>query len=209
VNGPGRLTVSNGMTLFGGSTLRLQLNGTTAATQFDQVRVLGGNVALGLSAASRPTLDATLGFTSAVGDVFRFIDDTSVTTALLGQFSATLLTVSDQTFNISSTGGTGNDATLTHINTRSAFHDRSISTPIDEGSEAVLRGTIVDPDPLDTFFLEVTWGDGGATETFRFRPSDSRQVELRHTYTDNAAGGGAYAVHLLWRDRTTGRTPTT
>jgi autotransporter-associated beta strand protein len=78
-----------------------------------------------------------------------------------------------------------------------AFQERAITTPIDEGSVATLTGHISTMLPTDTFFLEVNWGDGSRTQTFRFGPNASRAVVLQHRYLDD----GVYTVGLLWRDQ--------
>jgi PKD repeat protein len=78
-----------------------------------------------------------------------------------------------------------------------AFQDRTITSPIDEGSVATLTGHITTILPDDTFFLEVNWGDGSRTETFKFRPDDLRDVAVDHRYLDD----GIYTVGLLWRDQ--------
>jgi autotransporter-associated beta strand protein len=91
---------------------------------------------------------------------------------------------------------TATTVTLTRVS-GPAFQSRAITSPIDEGSGATLTGHITTILPTDTFFLEVNWGDGSRTETFRFGPNASRDVILHHRYLDD----GVYAVGLLWRDQ--------
>src|SRR5262249_13558132 len=62
---------------------------------------------------------------------------------------------------------------------------------------AYLTGRIADPDPLDTFILDVDWGDGSPPETFTFRPGAPRDVRLGHPYRDD----GTYTIRLAWRDQ--------
>jgi PKD domain len=81
-----------------------------------------------------------------------------------------------------------------------AFKNRSITTPINEGDSAVLRGSIVDADPRDVFFLDVTWGDGTPKQTYRFEPGDPRQVAIPHRYRDN----GDFTVSLRWHGQQPG-----
>ncbi|MFL5240613.1 MAG: autotransporter-associated beta strand repeat-containing protein [Gemmataceae bacterium] len=78
-----------------------------------------------------------------------------------------------------------------------AFQNRAITSPINEGSVATLTGHITTILPTDTFFLEVNWGDGGKTKTYKFKPDDPRDVALEHRYLDD----GVYSVGLLWRDQ--------
>lgn len=91
---------------------------------------------------------------------------------------------------------TTNTVTLTRVS-GPAFQNRSITPTIDEGGEATLTGHITTILPTDIFFLEVNWGDGGRTETFKFKPGDPRDVVLHHRYRDD----GVYSVGLLWRDQ--------
>jgi uncharacterized delta-60 repeat protein len=78
------------------------------------------------------------------------------------------------------------------------FPGRSFTSPIAEGSEAVLTGTVLDPNPHDHFILHIWWGDGSPVETHRYGPgSDDTPISLAHRYADN----GTYTVHLEWRDQ--------
>ncbi|HEY8504056.1 MAG TPA: hypothetical protein VIL46_05700, partial [Gemmataceae bacterium] len=76
-------------------------------------------------------------------------------------------------------------ATL-NVNTRPTFVNRSLTSAAGEGGDVILTGTIVDPDPLDLFHLDVDWGDG-VRETFTFGPgADGTAVTVRHAYADDA-----------------------
>ncbi len=65
---PGVLTVSGTLTMDAGSTFSVELNGTTAGTQYDQLAMGGGSLNL-----VSPTLAVTLGFVPAEGDSFQII----------------------------------------------------------------------------------------------------------------------------------------
>ena len=113
-DGPAILTVTNGLTLRAGSTLRVDLNGTTPGTQHDQLRVTGGAVTLAEARQRngrllRPRLEGTLGFNPATGDEFRVIDNTG-NGATTGRFSAASITIGEALFNIATQG---NDVVLT------------------------------------------------------------------------------------------------
>ena len=113
-DGPGILTVTNGLTLRAGSTLRVDLNGTTPGTQHDQLRVTGGVVTLDEARQRngriiRARLEGTLGFNPATGDQFRVIDNTG-NGATTGRFSTTSVTIGEALFNIATQG---NDVVLT------------------------------------------------------------------------------------------------
>jgi len=78
-----------------------------------------------------------------------------------------------------------------------AFQNRAITPQIDQGGTATLAGHITTILPTDTCFLEVNWGDGSRTETFKFKPGDPRDVVLQHRYLND----GVYSVGRLWRDQ--------
>ena len=90
----------------------VELNGITAGTGYDQVKVRG-SVTL-----SNVTLHATLGFQSAISNSFTIIDNDGAD-AVLGTFiglaqNATL-NINGIPFRINYTGGTGNDVVLTQL----------------------------------------------------------------------------------------------
>jgi autotransporter-associated beta strand protein len=68
----GVLTVAGDLTIGGGSTLSLELDGTTAGTQYDQLVLSGGSLTLG-----SPALDILLGFTPAYNDTFTIVSGLS------------------------------------------------------------------------------------------------------------------------------------
>ena len=68
-------------------------------------------------------------------------------------------------------------------------------SPIAENDLATLTATIAEPGVLDSFVLEVQWGDG-AEESFSL-PAGTTTVTLVHRYADD----GSYAIDLsLWDD---------
>lgn len=197
--GPGKLTIAGNLNLDAASSSSFQLNGLAAATGFDQIRV-NGTITLGTSA-----LAASLGFSSAVNDKFIIIDNDGTADAVVGTFAGlaegATVTLNGQLFQITYHGGDGNDVVLTHINTPPAFKDRSVTARVFEGGFVTLTGTITEPDLLDTFTLEVTWGDGTPTETFTFGPDEPRTVQVFHRYLDDhRKGSDVFPIHLLWRD---------
>ena len=100
------------LTLTAGSTLTIEINGTTVGTQYDRVNVTGG-VTLG-----NATLNMVLGFTPSAGQTFTIIAN-DLSDAVGGIFSGlpegSIFTVGAGRFRISYVGGTGNDVTLTAI----------------------------------------------------------------------------------------------
>ena len=101
---------SGSVTFTSGSNFDVEINGTAAGTQYDQLNVTG-TVNLGGA-----TLNVTLGFTPAVGDSFTIInnDDTdAVAGTFAGLAQGGTFNLSGTNFKISYVGGTGNDVVLT------------------------------------------------------------------------------------------------
>lgn len=83
-----------------------------------------------------------------------------------------------------------------------AFADRRVTSPVARGSAATLSGVITEPDPGDTFFLDVNWGDGTPTQTLTFAPGTFVSGQTVATATHVYTHVGHYQVHLTWRDQT-------
>src|SRR5262249_34530615 len=94
------------------SAYTVQLNGLTAGTQYDQLNA-GGNVVLGGA-----TLNVSVGFSPVAGNTFTIIQHTSGTTsgAFAGLAQGATFTANAVTFQISYTGGSGQDVVLTVTN---------------------------------------------------------------------------------------------
>jgi autotransporter-associated beta strand protein len=155
--------------------------------------------------ATFPVLDVHLNVRSRVGDVLTIVQNDASDKAN-GRFKdptglilneGTTFSVDGQAFQITYSGGDGNDIVITHVNTPPMFQNRQVTSPVGEGGQATVTGTIVEPDTLDTFFLDVTWGDGSAAQTFKFLPGTPRNIDVSHRYVDD----GDYTINLLWRDQ--------
>lgn len=109
---PGRLRTGN-LQLNNASQFIVELNGTNAGVNYDQIAATG-NVGLG-----NAVLKVLPGFAGAVSNQFTIIRKDSanpVTSTFLGMPQDTLFTVDNNTmFQISYTGGDGNDVVLTQI----------------------------------------------------------------------------------------------
>ncbi len=118
-SGAATLTVAGDLPLANATTLKLEINGTTAGTQYDQVVVSGANRVVDLNDA---VLDISLGFVPAVGSSFTILSLSDPSSTLSGAFGGLpqdgLLTVGDSQFTIDYTGGDGNDVVLTAKATR-------------------------------------------------------------------------------------------
>ncbi len=106
---PAAILNTGGMNLTAGSTLTIEINGSTAGAQYDQVNVIG-DVSLGDA-----TLNVVLGFTPSAGETFTIIEN-DLADAVTGTFSGLpeggILTSGTSRFQISYAGGSGNDVTL-------------------------------------------------------------------------------------------------
>src|SRR5204863_3942924 len=109
------------------------------------------------------------------------------------------LTINGEKYIITYHGGDGNDVVLIR-DAAPAFQNRTLTPTINEGSIATLTGTITEPDPGDTFYLDVNWGDGNS-QTYVVPPNASRDVSVTHLYKDDPAGSNdVFNVHLVWHD---------
>ena len=106
--------------------------------------------------------------------------------------------------------GTSNDtATVTVNNVAPILGDLNVTSPINENDVATLTGTITDPGTLDTFTLDVDWGDPlspNNTEQYTFA-AGTTSFELTHQYLDDNPSGtesGDYTIALTITDDDTG-----
>jgi hypothetical protein len=202
---PGRLTVLQDATFYPTATYNVELNGTTAGVNYDQLSV-GTTLVL-----SNATLAVTLGFNSAPNDAFTIIRKVGAG-AVNGIFNGlpqnALLTVNGQKFRISYTGGSGNDVVLTHIDTAPLLSGVACDPLKPEGSFVNLHGGFIEPDAGDTLHLVVNWGDGAIT-TNDF-PGTTTLFSIAHLYTDDNPSGTSqdtYALNAYVYDSTGASSP--
>lgn len=109
-NSPGCVTINGNLTLVSTNTLEMEVEGTTACTEYDQF-IVNGTVSLGGA-----ILDLNLGmsYTPTVGDSYTFIANND-TDAITGQFAqGSTISKSGHVFTIDYDGGDGNDVVLTN-----------------------------------------------------------------------------------------------
>ncbi|CAN5529920.1 hypothetical protein BH11PLA2_BH11PLA2_50330 [soil metagenome] len=112
-NSPALVTHEGTVILNSSAKFVAELDGTTAGTQYDQLRIAGAVYLAG-------TLQVTLlnGFTPALGSQFRIVDNTSPF-AVDGTFNnlpeGSLFNANSTLFTITYAGGTGNDVVLTVV----------------------------------------------------------------------------------------------
>jgi hypothetical protein len=147
---PGRLTVNGNVAFNATSTFVVELNGTTVATQYDQLTV-NGTVNLGGA-----TLSGTQGsgFDPALGTSFTIIDNDG-TDPVVGTFAelpqgATVM-VGGLPLTISYTGGTGNDVVLTRSGAAPLIAIDSITINDGSAQRSVVRSITVRFTGLVTF----------------------------------------------------------
>ena len=112
---PGILTCSNlNFGILHSGTLQVELNGTAPGSGYDQVNVRGTVNLSGIS------LHASLGYSSSVNDQFTIIANDG-TDAVIGTFTGLpqnkRLYIGQELFQISYTGGSGNDVVLSRLTT--------------------------------------------------------------------------------------------
>ena len=120
-NSPG--TISTGsLTLASGATARMEIDGTTAGTDYDQIAVTGTVTINGAD------LTPVFGYTSSTGDRYVLIDNDG-TDAVTGTFSGlaegAAVTSGGRLYQISYAGNDGNDVTLTDFGAAASSGDGS------------------------------------------------------------------------------------
>ncbi|MEQ8854305.1 LamG-like jellyroll fold domain-containing protein [Gimesia sp.] len=168
---PGILSTGD-LTLDADADLNIEINGTTAGSEYDQIQVAGE---IDLTGA---TLNISSSFTAAAGDQFLLIDNDDVD-AVTGNFAGlaegTLFSFNGNQVYITYQGGDGNDVVLT-VNsppdtTFQSFH-------IDENSPNTTSvGTILatDPDaPPDNITFSLIGGSGATA----FAVSSSGEITV-------------------------------
>src|SRR5262249_17495893 len=160
---PGTLTASGNVVFDSASTSTIELN----SSGFDQLNVPVAANTVNLGGAS---LDVKLGFTPASGTLFTIVNNAG-TDPIQGTFAqGNTITVpganGNVTFGIIYNGGSNsNDVVLRAGGLAPAFDNVTLTPSINEGGTVTLSGRILEADANNTFFLDVTWGDG-SVETF-------------------------------------------
>ncbi|MEQ9069661.1 MAG: hypothetical protein RLO18_23205, partial [Gimesia chilikensis] len=138
---PGVLSTGD-LTLDADADLNIEINGTNAGSEYDQIQVTGE---VDLTGA---TLNISSSFTAAAGDQFLLIDNDdvdAVTGNFVGLAEGTLFSFNGNQVYITYQGGDGNDVVLT-VNSPPSAGDQSFS--VDENTANTTSvGTIVAADP--------------------------------------------------------------
>ena len=98
--------------------------------------------------------------------------------------------------------GSGSDTTTVTVNNIAPVLVLDLVDPIFENGIATLTGTISDPGTLDTFTLDVNWGDSLSpdnVEQYTFGPSaiGTQNFTLTHQYLDDNPSGTAFDTYTI------------
>ncbi|MDG3007728.1 Ig-like domain repeat protein [Paludisphaera mucosa] len=180
-NSPGLLNTGSLAFQSSGSTYNVELNGTTAGTQYDQTDVTATVILAGA------TLSVSLGYAPAIGDTYTIINNDG-TDAVDGTFNGlaegSTITVGRQSFAISYVGSDGNDVTLTALlrtDVWTGAHSSSLSDPLNwVGGLAPLAGDrLIFPANASSFTIVNDFAAGTRFDSFVFASG--------YTVTGNAA----------------------
>ena len=176
-NGVGTLTITNGLTLAAGSHLDLDLNGPAT---HDAVTVTGGDVSLAAS------LDATLGYSPAIGDTLYLVRNTgpgTTTGTLSGIGDGGKIDLGGKWWRVSFTSDSGGAGFLTN----GTGNDVAIRR-IDDPSPGGPGMSIVGATGGAVMQLSLSWVDNATTETgYRvYRVLADGSLELAATLAANA-----------------------
>jgi autotransporter-associated beta strand protein len=177
--------------------LAIKFSSTPTGNVSDQLQVRGaGNLG-----GSTLQLIPLTGFQSPVGEVFNLVTNGG-TGMITGTFAnASPLTIpGNGRFQLAYSSTV---VTLTHIDTPPTLSAVSVTSPVFETRPTTLSGTITDPDPLDTFTLQITWGDGSPVQPVNL-PAGSTSFSVQQTYGRE----GTYTINLTLSDGHPGGTAT-
>lgn len=189
-----------------GNTLAIRLNGVSAGTQYDQLRVSGSPSSSLISLGG--TLSVSLGFAPLVGTVFRIIDNLSpgpTGGSFAGLPEGAIFTVGATQLRISYVGGNGNDVTLTVVPAAPPAPSITTTSPL-PGTTAgtAYSTTIAGGGGTPPYTWSVTSGalPGGltldpATGALTGTPTAAGTFNFTVTLTDNAAQTATRAFTLV------------
>jgi hypothetical protein len=165
----------------GTGSLVAELNGTTVATQYDQLKV-NGTVSLG------GPLTAQLTYAAKNNDTFIIIDNNGTGDAVTGTFNGLIegatFNVNSATVQISYKGGDGNDVTLKVISPPTAAAPKVSGIQVNDGSAQRSRFTSL----RVTFDQIVALPSTPATAFELKRQSDNAVVTLSPTIDNSGSG---------------------
>ncbi len=166
-NSAGMMTVSGNYSLPAGGTLQIEINGTTAGTQYDQLKVLGTASTVTLAGS----LDLIAAPALAAGSTFLIIDNAG-TSPVAGTFAnlpqAAEFHEDGQWWRISYTAGSGNDVALTRI-TPTPWQNWQLANFGANVNNPAISGDLVDGD-RDSFGNLLEYALGGSPNAASVAP---------------------------------------
>ena len=136
--------------------------------------------------------------TAAFAEDHQYLDDDPTGTPQ-DDYSVTL-TLTD-----SEAGSDAASTTVTVSNVDPVLTNVSV-TSVNEDGTAVLTADVSDPGSLDTFEVQISWGDGSPAEVFNY-PAGTTSISASHQYVDDNPSGTPqddYAVSVTVTDDDTG-----
>lgn len=183
--GPGRIIVDNDLNLEVGAIYDAHVNGTTAGTGYDQIRVQDKT---NLSGA---VLDVEVHNIVPTGQEIALIETLSVqliSGTFEGKPANSTFNTSAGTFTAKYNGGNGNEFVLVSGQPSPVITQFAGQTPIMEGAVMTLSGVYEWPDLQATLKLVVNWGDGTPNTTNNVTGGT---FAIGHKYADDSPTGSA------------------
>jgi autotransporter-associated beta strand protein len=192
-------TVAGSLSVNSAGTLRVRVNGPTAGTDFDQLRLSGAGSVVTLAGR----LDLVASPALAAGGSFRILDNSGNSAAVSGTFAglpeAAEFYEDGQWWRISYSGGSGNDVVLTRI-TPSPWQSWQATHFAAAANDPLVAGELADPDADGVVnLLEHATGMTPTTADIMAQGSILDGGVLEYTYTKSKAATDV--THLVeWSD---------
>ncbi len=183
--GPGRIIVDNDLNLEVGAIYDAHVNGTTAGTGYDQIRVQDKTTVSGA------VLDVEVHNIVPTGQEIALIETLSVqliSGTFEGKPANSTFNTSAGTFTAKYNGGNGNEFVLVSGQPSPVITRFAGQTPIMEGAVMTLNGLYEWPDLQATLKLVVNWGDGTPNTTNNVTGGT---FAIGHKYADDSPTGSA------------------
>ena len=204
---PGTINTQS-LSLVSGAIFAVEINGTTAGSQYDQTHVTG-TVSLGGA-----TLNLSVGFTLAGLQTFAILvndESDAVSGTFNGVAEGGTLAAAGRTFRISYTGGTGNDVVLTVVNDMPTIADLLDQTIVEGAATGALPFMIADSDTAAASLIlsatssnttivptgNIVFGGAGANRTVTVTPAANQLGMSLITVTVSDGVGSASDTFTL------------
>lgn len=189
--GPGLIIVDNDLTLEVGAIYEAHVNGTTADTGYDQIRVQDKTTVSGA------VLDLEVHNVIPSGQAIALIETISVQ-IIAGTFEAipanSVLHTAAGTFTARYNGGNGNEFVLVSGQPNPVITRFAGQTPVMEGGVMTLNGVYEWPNLQDTMKLVVNWDDGTPNTTNNVTGGT---FAIGHKYADDTPTGPSETTRAI------------